>query len=418
MRAFLHVVSLELKSLVRSKALPILAVAVAALALAMPRLITGDGTADGAHQLYVRYALGSAFALAVVSLGSAAAGTLSGDRAAKRLQLTLVRPVRHFAVALGRMAALTVAGAVALAVAMAAVVLAVDGSRRCWHVVRPAMESPREEAERAYAAYMADPNSPDIVRKSPKEEVVRILEQRALDRYDTVPPGATAEWKFPALPERGADFAAVRLRFTNANEMRDDVVGEFALGEAKVATSNKTQSVMFAPLPAGARPADGALRFSNLGRSSLMLRPRKDLCLVYGSSSDTFAANALTAYFEMVCMLAAVVAFGVFLGAGLGRSVAVFVLCAALLLSVVSPSAAESYHDELGKEGSGRFGYAVARLAAAATSPLESFSPMTALSDDERVEWGEVARAAALDLALLPLLLALASALVLPRKTQ
>ena len=280
------------------------------------------------------------------------------------------------------------------------------------------MESPREEAERAYQDYMLDPKTPDIVKKSPKAEVVRILEQRALDRYDTVTPGGTAEWKFPALPESGAEFTAVRLRFTNAMEMRDDVVGEFSYGGETAAISNKTQSVMLAPLPAGGRPTDGALRFSNLGGSSLMLRPRKDLSLVYGSASDTFARNALAAYAEMVFMMAAVVAFGVFLGAGLGRSVAVFVLCAALLLSVVSPSAAESYHDELGKEGSGRFGYTVARLAAAATSPLESFSPMTALSNDECVEWKEVARAAALDLALLPLLLALASALVLPRKTQ
>ena len=56
--------------------------------------------------------------------------------------------------------------------------------RRCNHVYRPLLESPREEALKMYDSYMADPDTSPMVKKAKKAVVLRILEQRAKDHYD------------------------------------------------------------------------------------------------------------------------------------------------------------------------------------------------------------------------------------------
>ena len=99
MRGFAKVFCLEIASLVRSKTLVMLVVASVAWMFAMPYLVRGDGTADGSREMLVRYSLGGAFALLLVALLASATGSLARERAAKRLQLTMVRPVRHAAVA-------------------------------------------------------------------------------------------------------------------------------------------------------------------------------------------------------------------------------------------------------------------------------------------------------------------------------
>ena len=111
MKAFREIFRLEWRALVRSRAFALMLVASVAWMFAVPHLVKDDGTAAGAFELNVRYSIGVVFALVLVSLASSAAGSLSKEREARRLQLTLVRPVRHFVVALARMFALVSAGA-------------------------------------------------------------------------------------------------------------------------------------------------------------------------------------------------------------------------------------------------------------------------------------------------------------------
>ena len=67
---------------------------------------------------------------------------------------------------------------------------------------------------------------------------------------------------------------------------------------------------------------------------------------------------------------------------------------------------------------SDRIGLMVARTVADATHPVSSLSPLERLSRDECVEPREVARAVALNVVALPILLAFLAAFILPRKQE
>ena len=417
MKAFLEIVRLELRRLLRSKALAALTVASLAWMFAFPHLVKSDGTVDGAHELYVHFSLGGVFVMCLVALAASAAGSLSREREQKRLQLTAVRPVRIFAVALARSAALTLAGAFVLALSAAVLAFNVDVSRPCDKVLSPVMESPRAEAEKMYDYYMASPETPDDVKKAKRSVVIRLLTQRAFDNYMSIPAGQTASWNFDA-PEEG-EFA-VRLRFTNDFETRQDVMGEFRIGDHVGAMTNKTQAVVRVPLA----KADGGtkagernvLNFRNDGDAGLMLRPRRDINLLV--KADSFGWNILRAYLELVAILSLTTSFGVFLGAGLGRSVAVFTMVSVIFVSVASSDILDLYPDQLEKDRADSIGLVITRTVEQMTRPAVSLRPLAALAADERVEPREVASALAMDLIVFPLVLSLLSAFALVRKQE
>ena len=269
-----------------------------------------------------------------------------------------------------------------------------------------------------YESYMKDPGTPEAVKRAKKEIVLRLLENRAVDRYETIQTNATAIWKFPI--ETFADAGLkVRMRFTNQYEMRQDVCGTFRLGGFEGVVSNITQAVLTVPLIG--RTLDGRretrrLTFENTGKSAVMFRPRKDINLLL--PADAFGWNLLRAYVVLVAILSFVVSLGVFLSAGLGRPVALFVAFVTLIVSEMSPSVVEQYPDELETDLVDRIGLHITRFAAEVTRPVSSAAPLEALAKDECVERETVVRLAAADFLAVPLLLALLSALLLPRKQE
>ena len=404
MHAFLEVIRLELKALVRSKTVLFLLVASVAWMLAFPRLVRGDGTAAGAHELDVHFSLGGVFVLLVVSLLASATGSLARERAAKRLQLTLVRPVGRFALVAGKVLAHVAVGAFVLAVACGVLACRVDLGRPCSHVLAPVLPSVRESAEKMYEAYMASTNTPERVRSAPKAAVMRILENKEIDRYETLRTNAVARWKFAAPGD------AVRIRFTNTFEMRQDICGVLRSGDATLSVSNRTQAVLTFPF----KGKSSEISFENLGKNALMLRPRRDVNVLV--EADALAWNLLRAFAALVAILALVVSFGVLLGAGLGRPVAIFVAFVTLLVSEMSPSVVEQYPDELDAKLGDRIGLAITRTAANLTRPISVASPLEALAKDECVEPDRVLSLALANLVLLPLVLSALAALILPRK--
>ena len=420
MRKFLEILGLELKSLVRSRTVAMLVVATAAWMVAFPHVAKGDGTPAGMREIVIHFSLGGVFALLVVALLASATGSIARERAAKRLQLTLVRPVRYAVVALGKIAAHVVVGAGVLALACAMLAFAVDTSVPCSHVLSPAMASPREEAKAMYAAYMADTNTPAAVRSAKKSIVLRLLENRAIDRYQTIPTNRVVSWSFPAAATYGPEAErAVRLRFASHMEMRQSVRGVFRLGALGGAVSNMTQAVLTVPLRRveGAESGpDDKLTFSNMGGSSVLMRPRRDLNLLV--AADSFAWNLLRTYVALVAVLSLVVSLGVLLSAGLGRPVAMFVAFVALVVGEISPSVVEQYPDELETKLVDRIGLAVTRVAVSVTRPVSGMSPLGALARGECVEAREVAKIAVADLLVVPLLLSLLAALAIPRKQE
>ena len=418
MKALIEIFRLELVALMRSGTMALLTAASVLWLVAFPFLARGDGTAEGARELYLRYSFGGVFAILVVCLLASATGTLARERTARRLQLTLVRPVRYFSIALGKIAAHVLVGAFVLVVAALIVFFRSGTNVRCNHVLSPVLLSPAEEAKLMYDEYMKDPSTPDEVRKAPKATVLRLLTQRAIDHYQTISTNAVAKWKFEGLGDSVG--LAVRMRFTNQFEMRQDVVGTFRLGGLTGAVSNITQAVLTVPLKGAAaqsaRTGEVELSFANGGGHPVMLRPRKDLNLLV--SADSFAANLLRSCLVMVFVLAFVIAFGTFLSAALSRPVALFVAIVMLLVSEMSPSVLEQYPDALETDSLDRIGLTMTRAAAELTHPISSLSPLETLSKDECVENRLVVRAGLVNFLALPVLFALLSAFVLPRKQE
>jgi len=425
-KAFWEIFRLTLLEQVRSRALPLLMVASVVWMFAAPHVFCSDGTAAGARELGVRFSLGGVAALVAVTLLVSAAGALSRERAEKRLQLTMVRPVRLWAIALGKIVALSTIGALVLACAAVVEFARQDASRTCSSVYHPVLPSPAAEAAAMYEAYMADPATPPEVKKARKSVVIRLLTQKAIDHYQTVGTNETATWEFrPSAHGTQLPSYALRFRFTNLYEMRDEVHGRIVAGNCGAIVSNITQAIVTIPLdPLDARPQDAmprapalcplALSFSNDGARPVMLRPRKDVELLV--AADSFAMNLLRAWLQLVGMVTLLVAFGVFLGATLSRSVAVFVAIVALALCEMSPSVLEQYPDALEKDRADAVGLALARFSAAVTHPVGSLRPLAALAADERIEPTDVARTLATDVLILPVVFALLAALLMPRK--
>ena len=418
MISFWRIFWLEFTLFVRSKALALLVIASVLWMFGLPFVMKGDGTADGARELYVHFSLGGVFALLVVALLASATGSLAREREAKRLQLTLVRPVRYPLIVLGKIFAHVALGALVLALACGVLAARTDLGRPCSHVLSPILPTPREEAKRMYESYMKDPDTPEQVKRTKKEIVLRLLENRAVDRYEAIDTNATATWKFGELRKlRELRGVAVRMRFTNQYEMRQDVRGTFSLGDYRGVVSNITQAVLTIPLTArtlDGRRETGVLAFENQGTSALMLRPRKDINLLV--SADAFGWNLMRAYVVLVAILAFVISLGTFLSAGLGRPVAMFVAFVTLIVSEMSPSVVAQYPDELETKLIDRIGLHITRFAAEVTRPVSAAAPLEALAKDECVEPESVLRLAVADLLLLPFLLSFLSAFILPRK--
>lgn len=414
MNAFWAVFRLELLALVRSKSLVLLVGALLAYVAAIPLVVTGDGTAEGMREVVLRYSLGGAFAILLIALLAASTGSFARERAARRLALTLVRPVRPVALFFAKGLALLVVGAIALALAASCVpfTASIALSRPAHHVLTPILPSVQEEAREAYRAYLADPNTPEAVRRAKKEVVLRLLEQAAVDRYESVK--TNAMWRFD-LPHDVENPLVVRLRFAGALDLRQDLVGVFRLGAREGIVSNMTQSVIDVPLHMtnGAAGETGVLSFENRSPKAVMLRPRRDLAILVPAAP--FAVNLERAYLELVALLSLMIAFGLFLSATLSRPVALFVAMAFLALGEISPSVVETCREDLDAPLSDRVALTLTRLSSNLTRPLSSVHPIESLASDTYVETDEIVRVLAFDFVLVPLLLSLLAAFALSR---
>ena len=407
----------ECRSILRSRTFVLQLVFGLVWMFSAPCLFTGDGTTGGLREMSLHYSLGGVAAMLSVSLLVSATGSIARERAAKRLALTMVRPVRYFTVALGKIFAYVLCGALVLAVC-----LPVEYFRQpdvsCRHVLRPVMPSPRQEAEEMYEFYMASSNTPAKVKATKKEVVLRLLANRAKDRYDTVGTNSCWRWRFGAGAASVTDPSSApsaRFRFSASYDRRDDVTGFLEFGCYRAVVSNMTQAVVEIPMRFdGTRQADGELVFHNTSATPVMLRPRRDVELL--TPGDSFGRNLVRAYLELIGMLSLLISFGVFLGASLGRPAALFTAIAVLLLSEMAPSVIEQYADELETDRADAVGLAITRAAADLTRPVSSLRPLEALSLDECIEPVEVGRVLFSDVVLLPLLFSLLSAIVMPRK--
>lgn len=415
---------LACRTLVRGRFVPILFAAVALVAVFVPGLVRTDGSAAGMREMYIRAILGCATAIVAIAVLCAACGHVARAREEHRLSLAMVRPAATFRSLVGIWLAYVAAAAAVLCALAVVVYLRVPGGPvPCRHYVAPVMPSPMIAAREALAGYLADPSTPDAVRKAPRSTVLSLLASKEADRYDPIPAGASAEWKFPAEWEESSSLA-LRVRFATQFEMRAALCGDFSYGMFSASISNNTQSLLEIPLrPVAADGTEPTSRkkgllagvFRNTGSETVMLRPRRDIFLL--APGDSFAANMIRSLMHTLSGIALAAAFGLFLSSALSRPVAVFTALVAATVVFMAPSVIEQFPDELDAAFADRIGIILSRAVHSATSSLSEATPISDLAEGRFIEWAPLARALLLDATAIPLALLAAAAVVVRRKS-
>ncbi len=388
MRAFLQIVKVELLGALRSWSVLSFALISAAWILFGPEVLKYDGSEDGAFILSVRYLLGIVFGVSIVFFGALAAGAVSSDRAARRLQLSLIKPVRHGVIALARIAAIAAAGSAVLALSSLLVYLSVGRGRVCDHVYSPCMEDPRIGAMRIFDDCMEkDANFKERVSEIGSREVLKYLESYVRDTYETIAPGKAASWEFPSV--RSADGAlCVRLKLNDLFGRTDTVFGEFSFGGRSGRLENINKTLIRVPLSQAGEGGGSTLTFVNRSKNPVSIQPQRDLHILV--EADGFGWNVFRAWLMMTAVLAIVVSAGVFLGAALSRGVAVFALMALLFAMVISPATMEEYPDPIESNAIDRFALMMTEFCADSTASVSRYNPVSQLESGECVECGEV----------------------------
>ena len=404
------------RALVRGHVLTLLLVATALAHLLLPALVRSDGTAEGWREMFVRAVPGTTYAFTVIALLACACGFFAQERERFRLSLTVVRPVSAFAVAFGKWVALCLAAGLVYSFSAALTLARVPAPPPCMHHFAPTLPPPVEKAREMMDEYLANPKTPEFVKKAPRSAVLRLLTNKELDRYDVVRSGKSISWPFDASLANVTNML-VRVRFATQFDLRSPLEGVFTLGDFAAVVSNKTQSVVDVPLKKVEKVEKGGgleLKFSNTGKELVMLRPRRDLEVLV--PADSFGINLARAVVQMLVVTALLSAFGLFLSSAFSRTVSIFTSLVTVAVALMAPSVVMQFPDEIETTFSNKIGLLITRTVYAFTSTAGEMEPVSALATDTCIEWGELLKCALVSGVLLPLLLLVATALVVRRK--
>ena len=423
-----HSFHLALCTLVRGRVLALLLAAVALVHWLLPDFVRSDGTAAGALEMWVRAVPGVVDVIVLLVVLVVACGLFAREREEKRLALTLVRPAHALGVAYGKWLALIAVAAVVLLCSSALTLLfppasAASGLPPCRHHYEPTMPPAAEVAGHLLESYLADPQTPEAVKKASRSAVLTLLTTKEIDRYDVVKPGASMIWPYglEALQAKidVGEPLALGVRFSTQFEMRAPVAGKLRLGPYMAVVSNTTQSVLEIPL----KKVDGVssekdgrldLVFDNTGKSAVMVRPRRDLVVL--ARADSFAWNLLRAQLEILALAALLAAYGLFLSASLSRPVAVFTALVTFLIVLMAPRVVAQFPDEFNAEFADRIGLALSRAVSAVTASVSAPSPVSDLATGKAIEWPDLGRLLLGNVFLFPFVLLALAAFVARRK--
>ena len=404
------------RALVRGHVLTLLLVATALAHLLLPALVRSDGTAEGWREMFVRAVPGTTYAFTVIAILACACGFFAQERERFRLSLTVVRPASAVGVAFGKWLALCLVGVLVYSFTAVLTLVHVPDPPPCMHHFAPTLPPPVEKAREMMDEYLANPKTPEFVKKAPRSAVLRLLTNKELDRYDVVRSGASMSWPFdPSLA--GATNMLVRVRFATQFDLRSPLEGVFTLGGMSAVVSNKTQSVVNVPLKRVEKVEEGeglSLMFTNTGKELVMLRPRRDLEVLV--PADSFGMNLARAVVQMLVVTALLSAFGLFLSSALSRPVAVFTSLVTVAVALMAPSVVIQFPDEIETTLSNKIGLLITRTVYALTSTAGEMEPVSALATDSCIEWGELLKCTLVSGVLLPLLLLGATAFIVRRK--
>jgi len=415
------------RALVRGHVLTALLALTVLAHVLLPAAVRSDGTTAGGQEMFLRVVPGSVYLLLCVALLACACGLVAQARESHRLALAVVRPVSAGALVVGPLLALVAVAGLVLALNMG-ITYVRGGWTDCRHVYEPVLEPPekvaRQEMEKFLQRVQTDPNVSAENRKrildAPRHQLLAAFVGQEVDRYEAVHLGHALELPFPKEAAEAPSGTLVRIRFSTQFNMRANLSGQIRFGSWSAAVSNNTHSVVEIPLERmSADVVDGPpkLVFRNTGSSLVMVRPRRDVQVL--TPADSFGMNMLRASGEMMCVIAFLCAFGLFLSSALSRPVAIFTAFVLLVVTEMAPAVAEQFPETLDTTFTEKIGLRITHAVAYLTSALTKPQPISDLATGTCVEWSALGSAVLVNAVIAPLaLLALAAYIVRRRVSQ
>ncbi len=420
------------RALLRGHVLTALLALTALAHLLLPSVVRSDGTEAVQSELFLRVVPGSVYVVLCVALLACACGLVARARESHRLALAVVRPVSAGAVVLGPLMALVAVAAVVLAF-NAGLTCVRGGWADCRHVYTPELEPPEVAARQMLQEILANTNTPKEIRSEPRHRLLSVLIGRETDRYEVIRPGGGLELPFPAEAAKMAALHAVgasaptgvvaRIHFSTRFNTRASLSGVVTFGKWSATVTNNTQSFLEIPLACAVAqerdpPAAGTpkLVFRNTGKSEVMLRPRRDVEVL--TPADSFAMNMVRASCEMLCVVAFLCAFGLFLSSALSRPVAIFTALVALTVTEMAPAVLSQCPETLDLPFTDRIGLWLSRGVVFATSAVAEPEPLSNLATGTYIKWADVGRAFLVNVVLAPLALLSFAAFLVRRRAS
>ncbi len=409
------------RALLRGHVLTALLALTALAHLLLPSVVRSDGTEAVQSELFLRVVPGSVYVVLCVALLACACGLVARARESHRLALAVVRPVSAGAVVLGPLMALVAVAAVVLAF-NAGLTCVRGGWADCRHVYAPELEPPEVAARQMLQEILASTNTPKEIRSTPQHQLLSILIGREADRYEVIRPGGDLELPFLAEAAEASDGVTARIHFSTRFNLRASLSGVVTFEKWSATVTNNTQSFLEIPLAVAQErdpPVEGnvpKLRFRNTGRSEVMLRPRRDVELL--TPADAFGMNMLRASCEMLCVIAFLCAFGLFLSSALSRPVAIFTALVALTVTEMAPAVLAQCPETLDLPFSDRIGLWLSRGVVFATSAVAEPEPLSNLATGTYIKWADVGRAFLVNAVLAPLALLSFAAFLVRRRAS
>lgn len=422
---------LAVRAALRTRTVAALLVLLVASVAVLPNVVKGDGTPEGELNILLTYTLGFAFGVLCLATLWAACALFAAEIDSARMQLSAVKPVRAAEFWLGKWLALLVLNAMALLVVYAGVYAQVAWRMHRgegWaamerptsrYVSRPILPTPREEALAAYSE-MRKQNA--LPKGYNERAVLRVLEEKAPERYSEVSPDQQVTWLFRLKkPLKAGEPVTARIRFETETSLRAQVTGVCRLGNletkrgVEVPLEDFTQREIEFSVDTqafGEIPEDGLrefeLSFRHTGdpkhSAGLILRFRKDVVLL--TPGGTFGGNMLRAAVVHWSALALLAAFGLTLSVCFSLPVAAFVATVLLVLTMVGNSVVQVASEEDAKRWGNKVGIWVSRGVHSVSQHAMQAQPLTALTRSERVDVSLLWTSLAWNALLLPLLLA------------
>ena len=428
---------LAVRASLRAKTVAALLALLGVCVVLLPNVIKSDGTAEGSCRILLMYTVGFSFGILCLSTLWTACALLAAEIDSLRIQLSVVKPVRALELWLGKWLAVLLLNAFLLALVYGGVYAQLRWQMRAngWDgqvtlasrdVAHPILPTPRQEARETYGLLKQRGELPEDLSES---TVLRVLAERAAERYDLINPGEQADWTFTlARPLQAHESVTVRIRFDTEFSTRAKVAGTCRLaanGRAvEVPLDDFSQneiefSVAAEAFGAEARPPTAfTLSFRHTGdpkaSSALMLRFRQDVVLM--TAGGTFEANLLRSALMQWSVLALLAAFGLTLSAGFSLPVAMFTASVLLALVVVGNSVTAITSQEDEKEWTNRPGIWVSRGVTALTQHAMRNDPLESVIRSERIAARALNAALLWNVLISPTLLAALAAYILRRR--